>query len=156
MKDKVMKNKKYFKTRGSILIILLVLTALSLTACTPKAVDNNEVGAISPTVTTEAKYMKITPAEAKKQLESDKSIILVDVRTEAEYKEGHIKGSVLIPYDLIGKEASSKLSDKSAKIIVYCRSGNRSEVAARELLKMGYTSVYDLGGIQDWPYEVVK
>ena len=156
MKDKVMKNNKYFKTRGSILIILLILTALSLTACTTKAVDNNEVGVISPTVTTEAKYMKITPAEAKKQLDSDKSIILVDVRTEQEYYAGHIKGSILIPYDLIGKQASSKLSDKSAKIIVYCKSGRRSELAARELLKMGYKSVYDLGGLENWPYEVVK
>ena len=156
MKDKVMKNNKHFKTRGSILIILLILTALSLTACTTKAVDNNEGGVISPTVTTEAKYMKISPAEAKKQLDSDKSIILVDVRTEEEFFAGHIKGSILIPYDLIGKQASSKLSDKSAKIIVYCRSGNRSGIAAHELLKMGYTNVYDLGGIQDWPYEVVK
>ena len=156
MKDKVKKNYKYFKLRGLILTILLIMTALFLTACTPKAVDNNQVGTISPTATAEAKYMKITPAEAKKQLESDKSIILVDVRTEAEYKEGHIKGSILIPYDLIGKEASSKLSDKSAKIIVYCRSGRRSEIAARELLKMGYTNVYDLGGLENWPYEVVK
>ena len=156
MKEKVMNSNGYFKTRSSILTILLILTVLSLAACTPKGVDNNTVGTISPTMATESKYNKITPAEAKKQLESNKSIILVDVRTEAEYKEGHIKGSILIPYDLIGKEAPAKLIDKTAKIIVYCRSGNRSGIATRELLKMGYTNVYDLGGIQDWPYEVVK
>jgi len=102
------------------------------------------------------KYEKIAPAEAKAILDGDDSIILLDVRTPEEYEASHIKGAVLIPdYDLKAT-APSKLPDKDAKIIVYCRSGNRSRASALVLLGMGYRDVSDLGGIIDWPYETVS
>lgn len=96
---------------------------------------------------------KITPAEAKERLDSEKGIILLDVRTREEYEEKHIPGSILIPVDTIKEQTKDKLPDKNAVIFVYCRSGNRSATAAKALSSMGYTNVYDLGGIIDWPYE---
>lgn len=104
----------------------------------------------------EDRYMNITPEEAKKRIDSGEKIILLDVRTQEEYEEKRIPGSILIPVEVIEKEAPSKLTDKSAVIFVYCRSGNRSIVAAEELTKLGYTGIYNLGGINDWPYGTVS
>lgn len=101
-------------------------------------------------------YVKITPQEAKKIIDSDKDIILLDVRTPEEYNEKHIPGSVLIPVDDIRQKAEGILKDKNAKILIYCRSGRRSAIAAEELAAMGYGNLYDFGGIIDWPYETEK
>jgi len=60
---------------------------------------------------------------------------------------------MLIPVDVIETEAPVKLTDKNAEIFVYCRSGNRSVTASQALVELGYTNVYNLGGINDWPYE---
>lgn len=99
------------------------------------------------------KYTSIKPEEAKKRLENEEGIILLDVRTQEEYLEKHIPKSMLIPVDVIEKEAPIKLTDKNAPIFVYCRSGRRSAIASEALVQMGYTKVYDLGGINDWTYE---
>ena len=98
-------------------------------------------------------YQKIDPATAYQRLQQEKEIILLDVRTEAEYKERHIPGSVLLPLDRLQDGIAEITKDKDAKIFVYCRSGNRSAQAAGILTKMGYRNVYDLGGIIDWKYE---
>jgi len=74
------------------------------------------------------------------------------VRTQEEYDAGHLKGSILIPYTDIEKLAGEKLPDKDATILVYCRSGRRSAIAAQALADLGYTHVMDMGGLQDWPY----
>lgn len=103
-----------------------------------------------------ASYSNITPVDAKARLDSEKGIILLDVRTKEEYDSGHIKDAVLIPVDVLEKEAVTSLKDKKAVIFVYCRSGNRSVTASNILVKLGYTNVYNLGGIKDWPYEVVR
>lgn len=100
--------------------------------------------------------VKINPTDAKKRLDTEKGIILLDVRTKNEYLEKHIPKSMLIPVDVLEDEASRKLSDKNAEIFVYCRSGNRSAMAVNTLLKMGYTHIYNLGGIVRWPYETVS
>lgn len=103
-----------------------------------------------------AVYHKITPQVGKEMMEKDRTIILIDVRTQEEYDQGRIAGSILIPDYDIGAKAAAKLPDKNAKIIVYCRSGNRSKTAANKLVSMGYTNVYDMGGISSWPYGTVK
>jgi phage shock protein E len=110
-------------------------------------------------VTTEinkASFTNIKPEEAKKRLDSEKWIVLLDVRTKEEYDTGHIKGSILIPLDNVKEEAEKKLKDKDVPIFVYCRSGNRSTSAASILANLGYKNVYNLGGINNWPYEVVE
>lgn len=99
------------------------------------------------------KYNKISASEAKKVIDSEKQIVLLDVRTVEEYTEKRIPGSILIPYDVIEDEAPSKLTDKNKKILIYCRSGRRSAIAAESLIKIGYKNVFDFGGINDWPYE---
>lgn len=101
----------------------------------------------------EVKVANITPSEAKQRLDSEEDLILLDVRTKEEYEAGHIEGSILIPVDIIEAEAEGILHDKEKPILVYCRSGNRSVAAANVLVKLGYENVYNLGGINDWPYE---
>lgn len=100
-------------------------------------------------------YNKITAEEAKEMIDTQEVIIL-DVRTQEEFKEKHIEGALLIPDYELANVAKSKLPDKNKKILVYCRSGNRSKSAARLLIDMGYTNVYDFGGIINWPYETVQ
>ena len=108
------------------------------------------------TMINNTEYIKLTGEEAKDIIDSDKNIIILDVRTEAEYNQGHIENAVLLPDTEINDNAEAILSDKDLKILVYCRSGRRSAVTAKELIKMGYTDVYDFGGIIDWPYDIVK
>jgi len=99
-------------------------------------------------------YMKISAAEAQKMMSGD--VIILDVRTQEEYDSGHIKDAILLPYDEISIKAESVIPDKNAVILVYCRSGGRSRVAANELIDIGYTEVYDFGGVMSWPGELVK
>ena len=103
-------------------------------------------------------YQKITPQQAKARM-AEPGVIVLDVRMQQEYNAGHITNAVLLPLPLIeaGDAAVAKaLPDKDAEILVYCRSGRRSAIAANALINMGYTNVLDFGGINDWPYEVVK
>lgn len=106
--------------------------------------------------TQSATYKTITPEDAKKIIEGTEPYVLLDVRTQSEFDEGHIKGAKLIPDFEIVEKSSTELPDKDALIIIYCRSGARSAGASKALISMGYTNVYDLGGIIDWPYETVK
>jgi len=99
--------------------------------------------------------LRIDPTEAKKRLDKEKGIILLDVRNQEEYLESHIPKSTLIPLRNLAKEAGTKLPDKEATIFAYCSSGNRSRAAVKMLLKLGYTNVYNLGGIIRWPYKTV-
>ena len=78
----------------------------------------------------------------------------MDTRTQEEYDESHIPGAIVIPYDQILEKAESVLTDKNQLILVYCRSGRRSKIAAEALVELGYTNIKEFGGILDWPYEV--
>lgn len=99
----------------------------------------------------------IAPATAKALLGSEKGIILLDVRTEQEFAEGHIEGALLLPYDSITAASAAKyIPAKGAKVIVYCRSGRRSAIAASSLASLGYARVWDMGGIASWPYGTVR
>ena len=82
--------------------------------------------------------------------------IIIDARTQEEYDEWHIPGAILIPEYEIADRAEKELPDKDQLILVYCRSGRRSKIAAEELVKLGYTNVKEFGGIIDWEYEIVK
>jgi phage shock protein E len=101
-------------------------------------------------------YYEMNQNEANRNMKEDKSIVLVDVRTPQEYAELHIPGSILIPLDTVRKEAEKKLMDKKAIIYLYCRSGNRSASAAKTLVELGYSKVYNIGGISSWPFEIEK
>ena len=103
-----------------------------------------------------ATYEQISGAEAKALMDSESGYIIIDARTQEEYDEGHIPGAILIPEYEIADRAEKELLDKNQLILVYCRSGRRSKIAAEELVKLGYSYVKEFGGIIDWEYETVK
>jgi len=98
-------------------------------------------------------YEQITPQEAKQLMDSGSDYVILDVRTHDEYMEGHIPGAVLIPDYDIEARAESELQNKDQLILVYCRSGRRSKLAAEKLVELGYTNIKEFGGIIDWTYE---
>ena len=103
-----------------------------------------------------ATYEQISGAEAKALMDSESGYVIIDARTQSEYDQGHIPGAILIPEYEIADRAEKELLDKDQLILVYCRSGRRSKIAAEELVKLGYTNVKEFGGIIDWEYETVK
>ena len=103
-----------------------------------------------------ASYDQISGAEAKALMDSESGYIIIDARTQEEYDQGHIPGAIMIPEYEIADRAEKELPDKDQLILVYCRSGRRSKIAAEELVKLGYTNVKEFGGIIDWEYETVK
>lgn len=127
-------------------LILIVLSMALLTACGQTAVETETVQ--------EAVYMNITAEEAKKIMDTQEGYIILDTRTQEEYEEKHIPGAIVISHDEILEKAESILTDKDQLILVYCRSGRRSKLAAEDLVKLGYTNIKEFGGILDWPYEV--
>ncbi len=124
-------------------LILFFLVVMQLTAC--GQAKEKDQGAV---------YMNITAEEAKSLMDSQEGYIVLDVRTQAEFDEGHIPGAILIPNTEIEDRAEESLPDKNQLILVYCRSGRRSKMAAEILTELGYTNVREFGGIIDWPYEV--
>ena len=126
-------------------ICVLILSFLLLvTGC-----GNNEVKE-------EAVYVNITGEEAKEIMDTESEYVILDVREQDEYDEGHIEGAVLIPHGEISEKAEEIIPDKNTLILVYCRSGRRSKIASEELVKLGYTNIKEFGGIIDWKYGVVK
>jgi len=92
----------------------------------------------------------ISYMDAKEKIINEGAIV-VDVRTEDEYNEKHIDGSLLLPLDSISEDTVLNVIDsKDTPIILYCRSGNRSSQALVKLEALGYTKVYDLGSIDNW------
>ena len=123
--------------------IFLLPLVLLLVACGETEKNNKE-----------AVYMNITIEEAKKIMDSREGYIILDVRAQEEYDQGHIPGAIVIPHTEITVRAEAELKDKDQLILVYCRSGRRSKLAAENLVKLGYTNIKEFGGILDWPYEV--
>lgn len=103
-----------------------------------------------------ASYEQISQEQAKILMERETDYVILDVRTEEEFAEGHIAGAILIPDYEIKEKAESMLPDKNQLILVYCRSGRRSKLAASELVALGYANVKEFGGIIDWSYGIVK
>lgn len=124
-------------------LIWIILAMMLLTACGQDKENKQEVG-----------YVNITAEQAKEIMDSQEDYIILDTRAQEEYDEGHIPGAILIPHDEITEKAESVLRDKDQLILVYCRSGRRSKLAAADLVKLGYTNIKEFGGIIDWPYEV--
>ena len=126
-------------------LIFLLLAVMMLTACGQDK-ENNQ-GAV---------YVNITAEEAKEIMDTEEGYVILDVREQDEYDAGHISGAILIPYTQIEAKANEMLPDKDQLILVYCRSGRRSKIAAEALAELGYTNIKEFGGIIDWPYEVEK
>ena len=138
MKNKLRNNKRIISLYLCTLLYLLLLSGCSQ----------------SETIT-ETNYMQITAKEAKNIMDNETDYIILDVRTEEEFSEGHINDAILIPDYEIADKAEEILTDKDQLILVYCRSGRRSKLAADSLVTMGYTNIKEFGGIIDWPYDIV-
>jgi rhodanese-related sulfurtransferase len=124
-----------------LLATILMSAIIFLSGCSA-AEDNNE-------------YRKNTPEEAKKMMDSS-DVIILDVRTEQEFAEARIENAIVLPDYDIEKLAPEMLTNQEATILVYCRSGRRSEAAAKALIEMGNSNTYDFGGIIDWSYDTVS
>ena len=131
--------------RKKMALVILAFLVLGITGCQKTEKEESDM-ATAETITAE---------QAKEIMEQNSDYVILDVREEDEYAKGHIEGSVLLPYTEIEDRAAEELPDKDQLILVYCRSGRRSAIAADSLSAMGYTNVKDFGGIIDWPYEVV-
>ena len=126
-------------------LILLAFVLILMTGCTRKAAEED----------IERTYMQISQEEAKEMMAKDDGHVIVDVRRLDEYDAGHIPGAILIPNESIGTEQPKELPDLDQIILIYCRSGRRSKEAAGKLAEIGYTNIYEFGGIIDWTGEVV-
>lgn len=133
-----MKNK-----RITVLGLILILGILSLVGCnnTDTSQSGESVG-----------YKKISAKQAKEMMDNKDYDIILDVRTAEEFAEGFIEGAINLPLDSIEKDAENIIDSTDSTILLYCRSGNRSAQAGKLLKSLGYTKVYDFGGIIDWPY----
>lgn len=131
--------------------VMLACAAVMMmsSACAP-------VGSTTQPTASPAQYRKISAEQAHEMMQDEPSFILLDVRTQDEYDQLRIQGARLIPYNEIAQRASEELEDKDQVILIYCRTGRRSATAAKVLAAMGYTQVYDFGGIYDWPYETTE
>ena len=101
-------------------------------------------------------YQQITQEEAKDMMDAG-DVVVLDVREQSEFDAGHIPGAVLLPVGTITKDtAADVIDDLDTVVLVYCRSGNRSKTASQALVDLGYTNIYEFGGINTWPYEIEK
>ena len=129
-------------------LILLTAIALLVTACSSggQVMDGEDMV---------RSFTQISQEEARKMMEKDDGHVVLDVRRQEEYDAGHLPGAILIPNENIGTQQPEKLPDLHQIILIYCRSGNRSKQAAQKLFDMGYTNIYEFGGINTWTGEIV-
>ena len=126
-----------------LIIILLVIGVILMLSKKDKNIEN------------EMRIKHVSMDEIVQIMNENTDYIILDVRTIAEYNEGHIPNAICIPNETIGNNTMSELPDKEQLILIYCRSGNRSKQAAEKLKKLGYTNLIDFGGIIDWKGEII-
>ena len=122
------------------ILTLILAMLLVLTGCGGTTVENT--------------YQQITQEKAKDMMDTQE-VIMLDVREQDEFDAGHIPGAILLPMGTITKDtAAAVIPELDSVVLVYCRSGNRSKTASKALADLGYTNIYEFGGINTWPYEV--
>lgn len=132
-----------------ILPVILIVAAFFMTSGCGEGQSNMD---------TDVTFKSISMEEGRKIIESESGYIILDVRTKEEYDEGHIPGAVNVANEDISttNQSIEQLPDKNQKILVYCRSGNRSKQAAKKLAVMGYNNVVEFGGIIEWKGDIEK
>jgi phage shock protein E len=124
--------------RKWMLMSLMSVTVLVLGACQGSGVES------------------VNADQALELLANDPSIVLLDVREYSEHIEKRIEGSQLLSLSVIEVLLENQFPNKETTFIVYCRSGRRSAEAIQIMLEKGYQNIYDLGGLNDWPYETIS
>ena len=127
-----------------LLLTLMLALCLAMAGCSAENAGEAAMG-----------YQQIDQETAKAMMAKDDGHVIVDVRRQDEYDEGHIPGAILIPNESIEGERPEALPDLEQILLIYCRSGNRSRQAASKLAAMGYVNIYEFGGINTWTGEVV-
>ncbi len=135
--------------RKYIILILAMIMILGLVGCGKDAAAGQAQNA------NEASYTQISMDEAVTMMEEETDYIILDVRRPDEFADKHIPNAINVPNETIGEDEIPELPDKDQIILVYCRSGNRSKQASKKLAALGYTKVYEFGGINDWKGETV-
>ena len=121
---------------------------LLLTLCT------GVTACAAPPAGPDAGFTPISPQKAKEMIDAGQELLILDVREQDEYDSGHIPGAVLLPVGTIDETTAAEvIPEKGSTVLVYCRSGNRSKTASSALADLGYTNIYEFGGINTWPYE---
>ena len=123
-----------------IIILVSIIMIMGLTGC-----EKKDMG-----------YTQISMEEAVAMMAKEENYIILDVRTAEEFAEKHIPNAINVPNEVIATEEIVELPDKDQLILVYCRSGNRSKQASEKLVALGYTNIYEFGGINDWTGETVS
>lgn len=123
-------------------ITMIIILLMALTGCEGSEAEHT--------------YYQISQEEARKRMDTQ-DVIILDVREQDEFDAGHISGAVLLPVGTISEDsAAAVIPELDSVVLVYCRSGNRSKKASTALAELGYTNIYEFGGINTWPYEVEK
>lgn len=155
MKSKIEFRRKLIK--GLILVATMAIGVSGFAGCKGySGMDSIKSTSSATSDTQKITYQQISQEEAKRIMDTENDYVIIDSRTDEEFAQGHIKGAIMIPEYEIAQKAEKEIPDKNKLILVYCRSGRRSKIAAAELVKLGYTNVKEFGGIITWPYEVVK
>ena len=127
-------------SRKMRIFVIILAILMIFTGCGGTTVENN--------------YQQISQEKAKEMMDTQ-SVLILDVREQNEFDAGHIPGAVLLPVGTITKDtAAAAIPELDTVVLVYCRSGNRSKTASQALADLGYTNIYEFGGINTWPYEV--
>lgn len=135
--------------RKNIFVILVMIMILGLVGC------GKDAAAGQAQNVNEASYTQISMDEAVTMMEEETDYIILDVRRPDEFADKHIPNAINVPNETIGEDEIPELPNKDQIILVYCRSGNRSKQASKKLAALGYTRVYEFGGINDWKGETV-
>lgn len=133
--------------RKILVLLCLAMLFVALTGCRSQILDGDGM---------ERSYFQISQEEAAEMMQKDDGHLIVDVRTREEYARSHIPGAICLPNEEIGNTQPEALPDLNQTLLVYCRSGRRSKEAAQKLFDIGYTNVYEFGGIIDWTGDLVS
>ena len=134
----------------SILLLTFLFTSCAGETHNSSNIVNSETETEIDTSSTEQAYRQITMDEAVSIMEKESGYVILDVRRVDEFSEGHIPNAINVANEDIGASDIPELPNKEQLILVYCRSGRRSKEAAEKLARLGYTAVYEFGGIIDW------
>ncbi|MEI3500141.1 MAG: rhodanese-like domain-containing protein [Anaerovoracaceae bacterium] len=147
-------KEKLSKTTALILLMGMFFVIFAA-GCGAEPEQEDESGGQNTAMSSvEDGYHRISAEEAKSVMDENTDAVILDVREQDEYDSGHIPGAVLLPVNSIDEtRAAQVIPTKDTTVLVYCRSGNRSRTASARLVGLGYTQVYEFGGIRDWPYE---
>ena len=144
------------KLKGMMLMLAITLSLFGFCACGDKNTGEGTTENSAENTTVLINYEQISQDEAKRIMDTEDEFVIIDARTQEEFDEGHIENAILIPEYEITDRAEAEIPEKDTLILVYCRSGRRSKIAADALVQLGYTNVKEFGGIIDWEYEIIK